>query len=173
MPRSLYVLLEGNDDKRFFDSVFKPEFLKKYDSVMSYLYAQRSKKNRDRMVNILKRRRIDYIIFSDFDEALCVTKSKAVLQTKIPSAESAKIAVPKNEIESWYLAGLDYSSTRKLRIPFYTNTETVSKEQFDYNRSTSSDSKIDFMQEILKLFNVGTAKKQNNSFKYVWHKFVF
>lgn len=167
------MLLEGPDDQRFFENVLKSEFLKKYDKISLFLYARRPKKVRENMVKSLEHLNYDYIIFSDFDVAPCITQSKKNLQAKISSADSTKIAVVKTEIESWYLAGLDYSSAQKLRIPFYSNTEDISKEQFEQIGSTRFTSKIDFMQEILRLFTINTAKKQNDSFRYVWQKFIF
>ncbi len=173
MPRFLFVLLEGTDDERFFNRVLKSELAKKYDKIVTYLYAERPKKAIESMLNSLKRADSEYVIFADFDTSQCITESKTILKNKIPGAGFAKIAVAKKEIESWYLAGLDRASTRKLRIPFYPNTEGISKEMFEHNRLGKHDSRIDFMQEILKRFDVKVAKKQNDSFRYVWHKFVF
>ncbi len=167
MSRSLYVLLEGSDDDRFFNYVFKPELSKIYNKIVKYQYAQRSKKNVDRLMHTLKHSGYEYVVFSDFDRAQCVTASKEALQKRIPVKDAARIAVAKMEVESWYLAGLDHSSTRKLHIPFYANTEDISKEQFETNRPKDS-LRIPFMIEVLKLFDIDTAKKQNHSFRYVW-----
>ena len=174
MPRHLWVLLEGPDDQRFFDKLLRPEFLKKYDKITPYLYAQRSKKEIERTIKSIKDLGSEYIIFSDFDCSSCITESKKNLQIRIQAADVAKVAVVKTEIESWYLAGLDQSGTRKLGVPFYTNTEDTSKKIFEQNRSSSRfDTRVDFMLEILKIFDIDTAKKQNNSFRYVWQKFIF
>lgn len=167
------MLLEGPDDQRFFEGVLETEFLKKFDKIIFFPYAEQTKKAREAVIKYLKHSGIEYIIFSDFDAAACITKSKRNLQAKISTADLAKIAIVKAEIESWYLAGLDYSSTRRLRIPFYPNTEVISKEQFERIGSTKFTSKIDFMKEILKFFSTDTARKQNDSFKYVWQNFIF
>lgn len=173
MSRFLYVLLEGGDDQRFFDQILKPEFEKKYDKAIPYLYARRSKKSLEELLNSLNKNDQDYIIFSDFDEARCITKKKEDLIIKMPRADPARIAIVKQEIESWYLAGLSYSNAHKLQIPFRPNTEDISKELFPQNRTSRFSSRIDLMQEILKHFDINAAKKQNDSFRYMWHKFIF
>ena len=94
------------------------------------------------------------------------------MQKEIPTADLAKVVVVKTEIESWYLAGLDHSGTRKLGVPFYTNTEHIPKKIFEQNRPGKFDSRIDFMMEILKIFDIDTAKNQNASFRYVCEKFM-
>ena len=158
---------------RFFENVLKAKFMKKYDKIKPYQYSGMPKKTREKFVKSLEQSNSDYIIFSDFDMASCITKSKVNLQTKISTADLAKIAIVKTEIESWYLAGLDNQSTRKLGIPFYPNTENITKEQFEKVQPKKFTSKIDFMQDILKLFNFDVAKRQNDSFRYVWQKFIF
>lgn len=174
MPRSLYVLLEGPDDQRFFEQILKHEFLKKYDKIMPpYLYAKMSKKSIGKLLNALNKGGREYIIFSDLDTARCVTEKKeSLIKTNTPKADPAKIAIVKLEIESWYLAGLKYSDARKLQLPPRANTEDISKELFNQNMTNKFSSRIDFMQEILKYFNANTAKKQNDSFRYMWHKFI-
>lgn len=74
------------------------------------------------------------------------------------------------KIESWYLAGLDDSPCKQLGIPSYTNTEDITKEQFNRLMSKKFDSRIDFMQEILKYFQVEIAKQKNKSFNYLLEK---
>lgn len=141
---------------------------------MPYLYAKQSKKSMGKLLDSLNKGDLEYIIFSDFDVAHCVTEKKEFLTTtKMPEADLTKITIVKQEIESWYLAGLNYSNARKLRIPVRPNTEYISKELFDRDRTNKFSSRIDFMQEILKHFDISTAKRQNNSFRYMWHKFIF
>ncbi|MEM3394055.1 MAG: hypothetical protein QXY79_03310 [Candidatus Methanomethylicia archaeon] len=60
---------------------------------------------------------------------------------------------------------------KKIKIPAVSNTEIISKEQF--NGYIPKDiSRIDFMIEILKNFSMEEAKKRNNSFRYFMKKFI-
>jgi len=169
----LYVLLEGADDQRFFNKILRPELLKKYDKVIPYLYASTPKKVIEHHVESLNKNNAEYIVFSDFDVSTCMTSSKNILKEKISVIKAENAAVVQTEIESWYLAGIDYHNSRQLRITYYPTTDDISKEQFNEIIPQMFESRIDFMQELLKKFNIQTAKIQNSSFRYVWNKFIF
>ena len=114
----------------------------------------------------------DYIVFADFDKSTCYSGRKATLR-KIPNARRGNIAVAKTEIDSWYLAGMGKDECALLQIPYLTNTESVSKEVFEgmFKRGGWA-SRDEFIAKILEMFDVERAKEQNDSFKYVWDKFV-
>ena len=76
------------------------------------------------------------------------------------------------EIESWYLAGLNDDSRRKIKIRRrFNKTDSISKEQFDRMMPERFVSRIDFMQEIMKLFDRETASTKNTSFEYFMRKY--
>lgn len=173
MKQTCWVLLEGHDDVRFFDKVLRSQLLKKYNKVISYTYAERSQETVTNFIKSLNDLNTDYIIIADFDSSTCFTFVKNKIQLKMPSADITKITIVKTEIESWYLAGVDRSNSRKLQIPYYSTTDNITKEMFNEIISSKFKSRIDFMVEILKIFDSSTAKKQNTSFRYAWNKFLF
>jgi len=60
-----------------------------------------------------------------------------------------------------------------LQIPHLTNTESVSKEDFEGMLARGGWASRDvFMAKILEMFDIEKAKEQNASFRYVWDKFV-
>jgi hypothetical protein len=75
------------------------------------------------------------------------------------------------EIESWYLAGLDDRSSKRLGTRYLNTTDNVTKEQFNDLIPKKFDSRIDFMQEILKCFHTETGKQKNTSFRYFLEKY--
>lgn len=76
------------------------------------------------------------------------------------------------EIESWYLAGLDEAALKELGISYPDkDTDTLNKEQFDRLIPVKYVSRIDFMQEILKNFQLETARQKNKSFYYFINKY--
>ena len=115
-----------------------------------------------------------YIVLADFDvRGTCYSGRKLALRAKIPRADGRKIAIVKTEIESWYLAGMGQSECDRLRIPYRPNTEPVSKGEFEQMRSRAeSMPRTKFMYKMLNMFDAGRAKRQNESFGYVWDKFV-
>ena len=136
------------------------------------MYVRKRRKIIEKLLKSLNTSGRDYVIFSDFDEDRCITKKKEDVTISIPGADPARIVIVKCEIESWYVAGLSRSDADKLQIPFRANTEIVSKESLERDRVKRFSSRIDFMQEILKHFDVKEAKKQNPSFRYMWQKFI-
>ena len=171
MDASVVVFLEGLDDWTFFDSVLHGELAKRYN-VRPRLYASKDKETLKQIVETMHKTNRDYIVFADFDKSTCYSGRKATLR-KIPNARHGNIAVVKTEIESWYLAGMGQDECARLQIPYHSNTESVSKEYFEQMLERGRwASRKDFMEKILEMFDVGRAKKQNASFRYVWDKFV-
>ena len=169
---TLHVLLEGDDDVQFFKKVLEARF-PKY-RIKTYAYATRSRKANKLYIEAVNRAGSDYIVFADLDSPnACFGKSKQSLKRKIPNADEKRTAIVRTEIESWYLAGIGHADAQKLGIKYQTSTDRVTKEEFDALMPARFESKADFMAEILKAFKVKTAKLQNESFRYVWNKFVF
>ena len=53
----------------------------------------------------------------------------------------------------------------------FNKTDGISKEQFDSMMPQKFVSRIDFMQEIMKLFDRETALSKNTSFEYFMQKY--
>lgn len=170
--KTLHVLLEGDDDVQFFRKVFEARFSKYHIKI--YAYAIRSRKANKLYIEALNRVGSDYIVFADLDSPnACFGKSKRSLRRKIPNVDGKRVAIVRTEIESWYLAGIDYADAQRLGIKYQSSTDHITKEEFDSMMPAKFESRADFMVEILKAFKVKTAKSQNESFRYVWNKFVF
>jgi len=163
----LWVLLEGNDDERFFEWIIKPIFEERYDFVKSWQYAQKKTKEVKAFLISIKSMGSDYFIWGDINSVPCVNAKKErllVRYDKILDAENIIVVI--REIESWYLAGLDCNSCKKFGIRTFQNTDNTTKEQFNKVIPEKFDSRIDFMIEILKKFSMDTAKQKNKSFGY-------
>ncbi|MBL5982388.1 hypothetical protein NAAC61_10645 [Petrotoga sp. 8T1HF07.NaAc.6.1] len=166
----LYILVEGDDDKRFFEKILTPLFEGKYDQVKVWKYAQQKKEKVSKFLESIKALSADYIFVSDIDRTPCVTARKQYIQSKFKEIDKDRIIVVIREIESWYLAVLDDKSSKRLGIRYSKATDNVTKEQFNNLIPRKFDSKIDFMQEILKCFNIETGKHRNTSFRYFLDK---
>ena len=135
------------------------------------MYANVSSKDLGTFVRSLNKSQ-EYIVFADSDRNSCFGRSKDRLQNRIPGADDAKVAVVKTEIESWYLAGITREGARDLQIPHYENTDSIDKEHFNMIMPRKFKSRIDFMAEIMRIFDVNTARNKNSSFGYVWNRFI-
>jgi len=116
----------------------------------------------------------DYIVMADINHSPCVTHKKDdITEKKIKSKKVKKdnIIVVIKEIESWYLAGLNPTSLRNLGINYNKKTDNLTKEQFDRLMPRKFISRIDFLQEILKYFDLEKAVQNNKSFQYFVKRF--
>lgn len=165
--KRLWVLLEGNDDERFFEGVIRPIFDNTYDSVRPWQYAQKQIKKVKNFLRAIKSMGSDYFFWGDINNMPCVTAKKNRIKKRYRARiEINNVIIVVKEIESWYLAGLDDKSLKELGIRTFRNTNNISKEEFNNLIPKRFDSRIDLMMEILKRFSVKTAKQKNKSFSY-------
>ena len=169
--KSLFIFIEGDDDERFFEGIIKPKFEETYNWVKLSKYA---KEKSEKVCNFLRNidaMNGDYLYVADINDAPCVTSKKEAIQNKIKNCKIERMLIVKREIESWYLAGLDDTSSKNFGIKTSGDTERISKERFDDLKPKKFDSRIDFMLEILKSFSPETARRKNRSFKYFVDKY--
>jgi hypothetical protein len=100
-----------------------------------------------------------------------VKAKKAVLKSRFCALSDDRIIVIIQEIESWYLAGLDDASQKQLSLRHYTTTNHITKEIFNRMVPSFYKSRIAFMIEILEHFSVAVAKERNRSFMYFCSRF--
>ena len=174
LKNKLFILIEGDDDERFFKAVINPILEKKY-LIILYKYAQETKKKINALIKSTKNKNLyaDYLFVTDIDNNPCVTAKKEKIKEKHPINDDInKISVVIKEIESWYLAGLSDKDSKEIIGKKFKDTNTIIKEQFDNYKPKRFDSSIDFMIEVLKHFSVNIAKKKNTSFNYFMEKYT-
>jgi len=171
MPfRQLRILVEGNDDERFFEKI-RPVLEQKYDFVQIWRYQQKPNKQIKNFLRSIREMRSAYLFVADIDRTPCVTAKRNSMKRKYDSMiDCDNLIVVVREIEGWYLAGLDEESCNELRLKPFKDSDGVTKEDFDKLIPNKFDSRIDFMVEVLKRFSVETAKQKNKSFGYFMSK---
>ena len=167
--RRLWLLVEGNDDARFVESVLAPKFRRAYDDVQIWRYSQAPIRKRANFLQNIRRTGADYILFCDIDELPCVTSKKESMKSGLPALSDARIAVVVKEIESWYLAGLDESDFSALGIANASRPDEVVKEKFDVLVGGKANH-TDMMVEILKRYDISQARRRSPSFGYFARK---
>ncbi len=167
----LFILVEGDDDERFFDRVIIPLYEQICDHVQIWKYSQQKLKKVNGFLNSIHAMQADYIFVADMDDSPCITAKKERITSQFKKLSEDRILVVCREIESWYLAGLNDDSCSEIDIRTIKNTDRISKEQFNRMMPQKFVSRIDFMQEIMKLFDRETASSKNNSFKYFMQKY--
>lgn len=172
MPyKRLWILVEGNDDGRFFEKI-KSSLEKNYDCVHPpYKYQQKTDRQIKNFLKSIEAMNSSYFVLKDINNAPCVTTRKNGIKRKYGDrVDIRKIVIIIKEIESWYLAGLSDRSCNELKISTFRDTDNITKEKFNQLIPKKFDSRIDFMTEILKRFSVEIARKKNKSFNYFMSK---
>jgi len=166
MKTRIFILVEGEDDVRFFGRIIKPLLIKRYDAVEIIPYASIKRTKVDNFLKSIRMMNNDYIFVADIDCEQSVRDKKQVLYSHFSHIDGGSIMVVIKEIESWYYAGLSPESVLDLDVPALSLTDDLTKEDFNRLIPRKYDSRIDFMFEILKYFSIDTARKKNHSFRF-------
>lgn len=166
MLYNFFIFVEGYHDKIFFEKIlkyFNNNFIEKIKIIE---WSSKPKSYINNLIKNIPKMDSDYLFFSDIDGSACITSKKTKLNTIYPEIDIQKMLIVIKEIESWYLAGLDRASLKKLSIKHQEETNNITKEMFEELKSD----KILYM-DILENFSIETAIQKNNSFKYFKEKF--
>jgi hypothetical protein len=166
MKKRLFIMVEGEDDIRFFGRIIKPLFVSRYDSIEIIPYASIRRSKVNNFLKSVRQMKNDYIFVADIDTERSVRDKKQILYYHFSNIESGSIVVVIKEIESWYYAGLSRESEMHLGVPDLAFTDELTKEDFNRLIPQKYDSRIDFMFEILKYFSVDSARMKNHSFRF-------
>lgn len=169
--KRLWVLLEGNDDERFFDGIIKPKLSHQYNSIQVWQYAQEPVKRTKNFLKSIKAMNSDYFFLVDINRLPCVAAKKNRIKRKYGAIiDLENIITVVKEIESWYFAGLDNKTCQELGLSPLGDTDQITKEDFNSLIPKRFDSRINFMLEILKVFSLDIAIQKNKSFDYFMKK---
>jgi hypothetical protein len=166
MKKRLFIMVEGEDDIRFFGRIIKPLFVSRYDSVEIIPYASIKRSKVNNFLKSVRQIHNDYIFVADIDTERSVRDKKQILYYHFSNIEGSSIIVVIREIESWYYAGLSRESALSLEVPDLSMTDELTKEDFNSLTPRKYDSRIDFMFEILKYFSIDSARMKNHSFRF-------
>jgi hypothetical protein len=170
--RRLFIFVEGSDDVRFFETIIKPRFEHVFDSVELITFACTKSVKVDRFIRGINAMHHSYLIVTDIDLETSVHAKKKVILSRFNEADYQNILVIIQEIESWYLAGIDDGGGKALGIHSPARTDFVTKEHFLRLIPRFYPSKIAFMIQILKHFSLSTAVEKNKSFRFFIEHYV-
>ena len=175
MKDLLFLIIEGENDERFFKNVFQPILKEKYNTISYYQYCQEKKSNFEKFLNYLKIKDIDYYIFGDINNCTCITmKKNCILKRTNNKAEINNIFIIIKEIESWYIAGIENEDLKIIGInKNIRNTDDLTLEKlYEIIPEKYKSKMILFFRVILKRYDIKTAIQKNTSFRYVYNKII-
>jgi len=94
----LFIWVEGSDDVRFFDNVFRPFFEEKYDFVEVRPYAHLKKEKISKFLKSITAMKADYIYVADINNALCITAKKQEIHNLFKNILADRIVIVVKEI---------------------------------------------------------------------------
>ncbi|MHA1294014.1 MAG: hypothetical protein ACTSQJ_15285 [Promethearchaeota archaeon] len=168
----LFLLLEGDDDERFFKHILIEKLKKKYTEVKIWKYSKKTHIQRKRFIDTINRVEYwDYLCFRDFDSNKCITNKKDKIIAKFNRIDRKKIFIVREEIESWYLAGVDNNFLRSIGANNLMDCPSIYITKEKFNRIIPKNMpRVLFLRKILQNFNLDLALKNNNSLKYLFKK---
>jgi hypothetical protein len=172
--RILFVFVEGVDDKRFIEKVISPFIQEKgnYSLIKPIEYAVKSSQEFRKFIQTISHQpNQNYILLCDMDSngdknATVKNRVEKIIEKYGQVLDADKIIVVKEEIESWYYAGITNTKLEELGLPILTNTEALTKEEFERMIPKTFISPNDFMVEILKEYVLKEGQERNNSLNY-------
>jgi hypothetical protein len=171
MKKRLFIMVEGEDDVRFFGRLIKPLIAPRYDSVEIIPYASIKRDKVNKFLKSVILMKNDYIFVADIDSERSVRDKKQILYYRFSDIDGSRTVIVIREIESWYYAGISGALMQELGISNGGNTDDLTKEDFNARIPKKFDSRIDFMFEILKSFSIETAAQRNKSFHYFVNRY--
>ncbi|HUU76361.1 MAG TPA: hypothetical protein VMW63_09800 [Methanoregulaceae archaeon] len=172
MDRRLFIFIEGNDDERFFKRIVRPLLESRYQSIELIMYACMKSVRVCRFIKGISSMGHDFILVADIDQEPGVKAKKKAIRNRFCNVDEADIVVIIEEIESWYLAGVDDRSARKLGIRPPRNTDRTTKEDFNRKIPRHYTSRVAYLIDILDVFSINIAKEKNRSFRYFVSKYM-
>lgn len=164
--RRLYILVEGNDDERFFNRIVIPLIAPRFRSVRLIKYACLKRARVCKFIQSIRRSGDEYLVVTDIDQAPGVRAKKQMILERFCVVQPGAIVVIVQEIESWYLAGLEASDASILGVRVPQTTDNVTKEEFNRTIPPQYTSRIAYLLEILSRFSIPSACRKNRSFHY-------
>ncbi len=167
----VFIYIEGEYDKIFVNFILS-EYVR--NNMGIYLhpipYAQKPPKLISK--DIQSKFKHEYLFLSDLDSKNhpCITSMKNDRCDEYGALDYSKIIIVQEEIESWYLAGVDNSFDKFKDWIIPSTTEGIEKEDFDELCGISFDSKKDCLMEIARYYDFNLAVERNDSFKYFLNK---
>jgi len=164
--KRLFIFLEGPDDERFFGRIVVPALVHRYRSVEIILYAGMKRVRVSRFLKAVSGMGHEYFLVGDIDSEPNAKAKKRYLTERFENLDPGRIIVVIQEIEGWYLAGLDSRAEHELGLHPHRHTDLVTKEMFNNWIPAEYPSRIAFMSAILERFDASIARQKNRSFRF-------
>lgn len=191
MQNKLYLFIEGEWDRMFFETFLDAYLCKKYnfEKITCIEFAEKPE-SREMLRRFIKEGKVNFLLCPDLDseykkgkegEDIRLEKIKKLAQQefKLDSEEDIKTVQNKSfvvvqKIESWYLAGFNETFCNERKIAFYEDTEMTTKGTF-IKIAKQLQKRPSMLRDMLRKtyrhkFSIEEAKERNQSFRKFFDK---
>jgi hypothetical protein len=183
MQKKLYLFIEGEWDKVFFET-FLDEYLRKeynFEEIIYFEFAEDLNPRAKLRELVREQRQVNFLLCPDldskYDEIKRIQKLKKLAdgEFKVEFEQiKNKSFVIVQKIESWYLAGFNETFCNKKGITFYMDTEMTTKGTFEKIAKQLKKAPLRLRDELTRTyrnnFDIDEAKKRNQSFRKFFEK---
>lgn len=170
MNKRIFILVEGDDDKRFFERILNPMIKEKYDKIIYWKYAQTSDEKIRNFIATVGKMGACYIFTRDMDHSISIDSRVQQIKNKFANINGNSIVIVVKQIEGWYVAGADPRNKKIFKTSKF-NPDAITKEQIEKIMPKKFTSKIDYYQELLNNYSIERAVNNNRSLKYFIDKY--
>jgi hypothetical protein len=158
------ICVEGDDDERFVKSVLQPRIAGTTDPLLCFKYAEERIEKVNLFLETVAALGWSYILLCDLDD--CPDRDIRCEQVRATfrPLEHEQIVVVEREIESWYLSGLNDIDASELDVQPIRRTDRIGKTALERAAHGCGRPLVDFKVELLRRFDVQTARLRNTSF---------
>jgi hypothetical protein len=117
MKKRLFILVEGEDDVRFFGRIIKPLFVPRYDSVEILPYASIKRQKVNNFLKSVVQMKNDYIFVADIDAERSVRDKKQLLYLWFPEVSGGNIVIVSGRSRAGITPGCRMKSCRNSGSP--------------------------------------------------------
>ena len=161
----IYIFVEGDDDKNFFEKIILPIYP---DYLQIIEYSQRRAKDIQGYIHSINSMPdADYLFFGD-EDGIGIENKKNALLNKYSFLDRKKLFIVQYEIESWYYAGVCLTDCKALKLTKYQEeTNSLTKEQF-YSKLPSRINRKEIMLQMLDCYSKELAEGRNRNFYSIY-----
>lgn len=186
MKNRLYLFIEGEWDKMFFETFLDKELRDRFDfDEITYIEFSEDKKSREQLKKLVGGEKVNFLLCPDLDSKFDKDKKEKKIKKlineefNIEKEEHKKTVLDQSfvivqMIESWYLAGFDEAFCKKMNLKFYPNTEDTNKSTFGQIAKQMNKTPLRFRDQLIKTYKssflIEEAKQRNESFRKFFEK---
>lgn len=168
----LYLFVEGPDDRRFVERILGAYVTRDHERVHYIEYAEMADRDLKATIRVAIKPHHRCIFTHDNDGCPSIEQRISAILRDHPDLQPCHVAIVRQVIESWYLAGLPDEDAKHLHVERLANTNDVNEEAYRHaTERISRRSALELKVEILNRYSIPQARERNHSFDQFFRRY--